>query len=646
MGNSDHIFIKKWKRKNRELLMQMNPEVSKKDVNKFLDKIIEKNLKNSKCQIDNNYIGKTLNTTLLDVCDWVEETKPICAGGGVFFKNQHQVANPLAQMIQKFLISRKKFKGQLKDHIPGSYEYMTLDRKQLSEKICANSIYGALGMVISFLFNLYTAQSVTGTGQSLISTTEQAFELFMTGNLVFNNFDECMTYLSNILSEEPKMSDRFLTDISEEKLVSRLMDMFYNTNDNYYDEVSEFVNSLTQQQINRIYYKNNLYEFSKHPEITSILTNIVRYTSDFKDPNKVPKESEKYLNLLWTYYEEFVFYNYSPIDRIQRLKNDKRKCVLTIDTDSNFLNLNPWVEFVFDNIIDTDYRCADRDRESLLFITINTMAFIVTKMVSAVLGKYTKTSNIPKDFRHFINIKNEFLMTRVVLSDAKKRYISSIRLREGAEIYPEKVDIKGFDFMKSTATEETKSKFTKILNKHILQSKEIDIPAIINELIDLEGEIKTSLENGDKTYAIPKSVKELEAYEDGGFSEQGVRAIIAWNYIYPDMSIELPAKIDLIKLTLDDDKNLEKLKSVDENVYNIVKEKIFNNPDKRIANKGLAVIAIPRNVDKIPDWVIPFIDYDTITCDVLKKIYSLLKSLGISTVKTAKKEYFTNILNV
>ena len=88
------------------------------------------------------------------------------------------------------------------------------------------------------------------------------------------------------------------------------------------------------------------------------------------------------------------------------------------------------------------------------------------------------------------------------------------------------------------------------------------------------------------------------------------------------------------------------LKNIDENVYNIVKEKIFNNPDKRIANKGLAVIAIPRNVDKIPEWIIPFIDYDTITCDVLKKIYSLLSSLGMRTVKTAKKEYFTNILNV
>ena len=30
--------------------------------------------------------------------------------------------------------------------------------------------------------------------------TEQAFEMFMTNNIIFNSFDECMTYLLNIIS--------------------------------------------------------------------------------------------------------------------------------------------------------------------------------------------------------------------------------------------------------------------------------------------------------------------------------------------------------------------------------------------------------------------------------------------------------------
>ena len=195
-GNS--IFLKKWKKENRKVLHQLYPEISKEDINNFLDEIIEKNLKNHSVILDNNYIGKQINTNLLDAVNWIHNINPICAGHGVLFKNQHEVVNPLAMMIQKFLTSRKKFKSQLKlIKDKTSYEYQTFDRKQLSEKILANSIYGCLGMSASFLFNKYTAPSVTGSGQSLISTTEQAFESFLANNSLFNNINECFTDKQN-----------------------------------------------------------------------------------------------------------------------------------------------------------------------------------------------------------------------------------------------------------------------------------------------------------------------------------------------------------------------------------------------------------------------------------------------------------------
>ena len=372
---------------------------------------------------------------------------------------------------------------------------------------------------------------------------------------------------------------------------------------------------------------------------------IVRNTKEFKDPNKIPETSKEYLEELWAYYKEFVLYNYSPINRIQRLKNDKRKVVLTIDTDSNFLNLNPWVDFMFNNIINPDYRNDGRDREELRFIAVNTMAFVITNMMQTVLGRYTKDANIPKDYRHFINIKNEFLMSRVVLASKKKRYFSSIRLREGDEIWPEKTDIKGHDFMKSTATIETKNKFLGIIKKRILGAKDINIVNILNDIEAFETEIIQSLKNGEKKYLIPISVKELEAYSDP-LKMQGVRAVIAWNYFYPNIEIELPTKLDIVKVSLNEERSINKLRIENPEMYKILEEKILNNPDKRIADKGLAVIAIPRNVDKIPEWLIPYIDYDTIAYNVLNKFYPVLESLGLDTIKTSKKEYFSNILNI
>lgn len=640
-----HTFIKKWKKEQRKILRRMYPDVSNKEIKKFLNMEVDKYLYNPECKIDNNYIGKTINTTLLDCIDWIEETKPICAGHGVFFKNQHEVKSPLAIMINKFLVLRKSFKKRLKDFDPTSYEYATFDRRQLSEKVNANAIYGASGNVVSFLFNMYTCASVTGTGQSLISTTEQAFEGFLSNNIIFNSINECYTFLNHILDEEYTMDTKFLRDVDYNKLLDRLTGMFYKVTNDDIHSLNEFIYSLTQEEVNRIYYKNNLYEFSMHPEILALLTNIVRYTDEFKDPNEIPESSEEYLNKLWKYYKTFVLYNHSPINRIQRLKNDVRKTVLTIDTDSNFLYLDPWVKFMYNNVIRDDYRCEDKDEDTLKFISVNTLAFVITNMMKEVLGNYTATSNIPEDHRHFINIKNEFLMSRVILASKKKRYITSIRLREGSEIYPEKLDIKGHDFMKSSTTEEVKARFDKIIKKRLVEPKKIDVSLILKDLAEFEKEIIDSLKNGEKQYVIPKSVKELDAYAEP-LREQGVRAIVAWNYIYPDLEITLPAKVDIIKLLLTDEDDLEKLKFVDRKIYDIVKEKIFNNPEQKIASKGLGVIAIPRNVDKIPEWMIHFIDYDTVTYNILKKFYPVLESVSLETIKTSGKEYYSNILNI
>ena len=640
-----HVFLKRWKNDNKEILRKMYPQISDDEIDKFLDDMITSNMHNPTCVLDNNYVNKQIKTTLLDLIDWINKTKPICGGHGVFYKNQHEETNPLALMIMKFLKRRKQFKSRLKDFPASSYEYKEFDRKQLTEKVNTNSIYGCLGMIVSFLFNKHTAPSVTSTGQSLISTTEQAFESFMTNNTLFNNLNECMTYLNNITKENYSLDDSFLIDIDKTKLFNHLVDMFYSYKDEYTSPLQSYINSLSQTEINHVYYKNNLYEFSSHSIILALIHEILVRTEEFKDPNDVPEEAEKYLKVLWGYYEEFVFYNHSPINRIQRLKNDKRKCVITIDTDSNFLNLNPWVEFVRENVVRGSDILESRDQNQQTFVIINSMAYCITQMMKKVLWRYTKDANVPKDYRQYTNIKNEFLMSRVVLASKKKRYISSIRLREGSEIYPEKTDIKGFDFIKSTATEATKERFIDILKKRILTVPRINVSDIIKDLEEVESDIISSLQNGEKTYILPKAVKELEAYADC-MREQGVRAIIAWNAIYPDMEIELPAKVDIVKLTLNEEKNLQKLKAINPEIYAVIDKKILHHPNQKVAEKGLPVIAIPRNVEKIPDWMIPFIDYDTITYNVLSKFYPLLESLGLDTIKTSKKEYFSNILNI
>ena len=113
--------------------------------------------------------------------------------------------------------------------------------------------------------------------------------------------------------------------------------MFYIYKTSYYESIHNYLEMLSGDELKRIYYKNNLYEFSDLDFMHDLLDKIITKCDEFKNPNKVPKCIAEDMKTLWTYYKTYVFYNHSPIDRIQRLKNDKRKCVVTIDTDSRLL---------------------------------------------------------------------------------------------------------------------------------------------------------------------------------------------------------------------------------------------------------------------------------------------------------------------
>lgn len=141
--SKNHKFLKKWKKHYVNVFTNIFPELSKKELKEFLDEIIEERLVNPEAKLHNNYVHKQIKVDLLSVIDWFEETKPIAGGFGVFYKNQEQVLNPAAVMLNNFLTLRKQYKAKLKEYKETSYEYATYDRMQLTEKINANSYYGA-----------------------------------------------------------------------------------------------------------------------------------------------------------------------------------------------------------------------------------------------------------------------------------------------------------------------------------------------------------------------------------------------------------------------------------------------------------------------------------------------------------------------
>lgn len=647
MSKKKNVFLKQWKAHQMTLLKANFPDRTEDEIEAFLEKKIKTDLENPDGLLVNNYVNKSIKVNLLDLVDWMATVEPIIAGNGTFFKNQNQGENPAATMLDNFLIKRKKYKSNLHIYDKDSYEYATFDRLQKSEKINANSYYGGSGNEAFIFFNLFCAVAVTSTAQSLISTTETAFEAFLANNMPYINLDDCMNFINNTLNDPRKLDGSFLVDIDIETLLNRLIENFREYKPEYGEYLRNLLLSLTQDELNRLYYKNNIYEFALVPKIYKKLTKIFKTLTVFRDPNTVPKEIQEDISNIWEYFEEFVMYNHFVFNRIQRLKYERRKSVIVVDTDSNMIQLSPWIKFITDELyMKNDDVIAGKSEEDLLYNAINVMNYFITQMVNNTLKTYTKTSNILKEYRPRINMKNEFLYMRMALSKVKKRYIGSVRLREGEEFIPEKLDIKGHDFVKSSCTPEVKEFMEQLVLDEILYSKDISVARILRRLTELENIIMDSLKNSEKKFFLPRQVKEMDAYKKP-MSIQQFKATLHWNLIYPDIPIELPSNVYVIKMRLGKGDSIEELRQKYPDVYRRISKNLFNSGIEGISDKELKTIAIPSNLSEIPEWIIEFIDYETMVNDNVSKFYPVLESLGVVNIKAKSSVlFFSNILDI
>ena len=666
----DHHFIKQWRDTQMIVLSKMYPQLSEDELLNILHEQIKLKCVDANATLHNNHENKTIKTTLLNVVDWIEDTKPILAGFGTFFSNQDQKDNPLARLIDLFLVQRKKYKGQLKVYKRTDPLYSMFDRRQLTEKISANSIYGGLGCPSFKCYNLYTASAITGTGQQLISTARGCFEAFMTNTDKFSDLNECIQFIVFTCQEKHNFNWKTVEEVSVEKLYERLSKHFEDFKSEYRGPLLSMIRGLTKEERTRCYYKNNLYDFINCKTPHNILKDILRvmntqegiknpkvsYTIDSKSKgdawefiscDDIPLNIKDNLNQLKELMIEFVYSDIILYDRIHKNKTNIRKTITAQDTDSVMPCVYQWCMYCRKVELENGYGVGIN--EQLMHIgAANTMAFILKAVIDKSMYLYTTRSKIPERYKKRINMKNEFLFSRQVLAETKKRYLSEQLVREGTVLDPPKLDPKGFDFMKSTTTEETKEEFMEIIREYIFnkENSDIDVAKVIEAVKKMENDIVSSLRSGEKKHLTPAKVNPGASYKFP-LRNMGFRAVIAWNIAYPHKEIQLPDDIDIVKLKINTIEDIEFIKDYDMNVYQNIYKGIFHNPNDEIVSKGIQVIAIPRN-EPVPEWVKCAIDVDTISGNTLSKFYPVLSSLGakIHGKKSANsKVYYSNLID-
>lgn len=643
------LFIKDWVNDNITFFKLQYPGVDEKRLKQILTGIAAKYTQNRKVYLHNDYQDDMhIHADLLKLYDWFHQQKPIAAGNGTFFYSHDKKHCPVQNVIDGRISARKSYQKTRDQYLgadgdTSSYEYKYYDMMQMEAKVMINAIYGAFGARTFQLYNQYTAASTTGTAQSLISTTAMAFEAFLTNSVKFKSLDELVNYLGNILvKDEHSMSLDGLKKYDDKEFIFNYLKGLFVKYDDRYDKILwKFLENRNSEELTRIYYVNNLFAFIENPIIKDRIKHIYDITKSFRNPNDVPKNIEDDLMFIWEYCDEFVFYNHAYTEQINRLKHDMRSTVILIDTDSNVINIKPWVDWTKNNIWNVSSTSMDDiDKQ---FCSVNIIAFLVTKMARELLDRYAKDCHVPERFHKRLNTKNEFYFSKVLLANVKKRYIANIRLKEGKQV--NKIELKGHDFKKAGSSADIEQDLMGIIKRNIINQPTIDVIQIMKDVGGLERKIRQSLKDRERTYLVRMNCKNKVVYKDP-YSEGAFIGPLLWNAIYPDNIIMIPDKCDIVFINIPSEKVLmEKLGKKYPDIANTIKRNIFESGIKQL-ERGIKYIALPNDNSLIPEWILEVMDTERIVTRNAGTFYPVLKALTFTTITAGDNEYASNILDI
>ncbi len=595
---------------------------------------------------------------------------------------------------------------------------------------------------MSFLFDLNAAPAITSTGRSLISSAIMCFEGFLGNNVKFGSLNDILTFIDNVRMEykdwkyddfEVLGYDGFVT--IEECFNKLMMNCGYKyiPTEQDMDMVYRIIQNCNQKELNRLFYKNNLYCFMDLPVARDLMIRIVTgMQSPYIEPSKPPKEIVKELDQLRDYMIEYVFYCHQYIDRMMRNKEMIKTVSVVSDTDSSFVSLDAWYHYniaylsqydcpIIHQQIDVfkmieaekkrdDYFWKDSEtpewynasnkipaisymkvdefgdvdeselqaieyledkldydfysqeiieqkraidvtkiipQDNMKFALINIMCYILSSVINLYMLDFTKQSGSFRGEEFCkINMKNEFYMSRIMLTRVKKNYASLQILQEGNYLGSGVLDAKGIECLtKSSISRDTQKALKKILLEDILTGDEIDQVKLIKDIAILEKTIYNDLKSGSKKYYKPVTVKSMDNYNEP-LKIQGIKGAMAWNYIkgdLPGFDLSDRNSLDIVRVHTDK-ASLEKIREDYPEYYQRISELVDPNCENMIEGrkvkdvfKGkLESIALPKDLN-VPEWVKALINYEEIINNNLSGFP--LKSVGIGQFSTKKANY-------
>lgn len=333
------ISITKYKEIMMDMLHIAFPLLTEDELALGLDHYISKSFKDFDLKIDNNYKNKQVEMTMQSLVQYILSKEPIITTHGTLFARHGSMPNPIYDMIEEFISLRKIHKAEMFKYPKGSELFERFNLLQLLDKIDANGFYGTTAQHSCIFYNIYVASSTTSQGRSCNSAAALFFESFLNNNVPFGSMNELVEFIYNVLHED-HIYDSNMIITNHASLEETFFQLMSTTGFGWIPSEQEMkiiwdmLSKFNQDELDRLFYKNNLYNFIDNPEITKALLYILQSLSaPFMDPNNPPDEIKESLEALYDVLAEYVYYDKQIIDRLDKMATLIRTVSIVQDTD-------------------------------------------------------------------------------------------------------------------------------------------------------------------------------------------------------------------------------------------------------------------------------------------------------------------------
>ena len=629
--------------------MKIHPESNPEKVRMLINERVMRSYKDPPCKMDNNVTHETIDTTLSNVINWIDQRNPIIAGNGTFFKQHAEYLSPTVTMLEALGDDRSAEKKLMYKYEPGSILYKNHYCSQINIKVIMNADYGGAGTTLSPFYSRYIPPATTGTAKNITTTLICCLEL-CSGNrdkwVRLNNINELFDFINIVLTdEEERELDYKAGYYTVEQVCDHLLEMVNDVTT--YDRliVMKYLETLTDLELSKLRFAYDVKEFikvalygemtvisdylkenrldidgltianKKDPDYPRIAQNIQDSGFGVTAPDAIKDVMDRVIKLI----NDNCIYKFIPNDAESRAEHMMREVVCVTDTDSLMVH--------FAHFLD-EFQCNLHDDYRMSCVIAGAIGMRI--YIEGIIPKFTNYIAIgmninDEKYRAKFIFKNEFAFLCMALFK-KKMYAMSTFVQEGSPRNIHKIAVTGMSFKKRDAAEFLEPLMLDLYDKHVLTSKNIEVGKILDKYYETREDIyKNALRSTE--YFKVLSLKDKEAYAKSKTLPAQVRGSIIWNAMFPDREMlpmdrvkVIPISWDLMKLHENDDMRIAEC----------LKYCLLDDPEM----KKDPYICLPNHVKEVPTWLSMIIDIETLVDKLLSPFKQMLGLFNIHMADT------------